>query len=131
MDEQREAVADGAVKSEQQRKREYQLGDAQGIRCRHRQRHSVKAACYACGRVWENQLLDAPLQQKNREKEPQDEKARLECVCRFPATSDVSLLKPAVRAAFRLTSTDRKLHRSAYSVGNAVGQNYLEPIDRG
>src|SRR5260370_38014719 len=74
MDEQREAVTDSAVKSEQQRNREYQLGNAQGIRCRCRQSHSVKAACYARGRVRENQLLDAPLQQKNREKEPQDEK---------------------------------------------------------
>src|SRR6266511_3102731 len=74
MNEQREAIADRAVESEQQSKREYQLGNAQGIRCRHRQRHAVKAERDARGRVRENQLLDAPLQQKNCEKEPQDEK---------------------------------------------------------
>src|SRR5262245_66025174 len=74
MNEQREAVADGPIKSEQQREGHDQLGDAQGVRCRRRQRHSVKATGDARGRVRKNELLDAPLQEKDGEKEPQDEK---------------------------------------------------------
>src|SRR5437899_5345248 len=73
MDEQRESVADGAVKSEQQRNRERELGNAQGVGCRRRQCQSVKAACDARRRIRKNQFLDAPLQQKDREKKPQDQ----------------------------------------------------------
>src|SRR5712691_5499241 len=108
MNEQREAVADRAIKPEQQREREDKLGNAQGIRCLHRERYTVKAARDALGGVRENELLDAPLQQKNGEEETQDETARLECVCRFPATSDLSLIKVPVRAV--PASTDRRPH---------------------
>src|SRR5262245_13011407 len=74
MNEQREAVADRPIKSEQQRKGHDQLGAAQSVRCLDRQRHSVKTTGDAHGRIRKYQLLDAPLQQKNGEKGSQDEK---------------------------------------------------------
>src|SRR5260221_9251283 len=74
MNEQREAITDRAIKSEQQRKRKDQFGSAQGVRRRHCQRHPVKVAGDTSRRIRKNQLFDAPLQQKNAEKEPQDEK---------------------------------------------------------
>src|SRR5215467_10837098 len=73
MNEQREAVADRPMESEQQRKRHDQLGNAQSVRSRHRQRHSVKVTGDARGSTRKNELLDAPQQQKSAEKEPQDE----------------------------------------------------------
>src|SRR5215475_14823175 len=73
MNEQREAVADRPIESEQQRKRHDQLGDAQSVRSLRRQRHSVKVTGDARGSIRENELLDAPLQQKSAEEEPQDE----------------------------------------------------------
>src|SRR5262249_19513550 len=74
VNQQRKAIADRAIEPEQQREGEYQLGNAQGIRCRHRQRYSVKVAGDALRRFREDELLDTPLQQKNRQREPQDEK---------------------------------------------------------
>jgi hypothetical protein len=50
------------------------IGRAGGSARQGGQRHSVKAIRNARGRVWKNELLNAPLQQKNGEKEPQDEK---------------------------------------------------------
>src|SRR5262249_34897327 len=73
MNEQREAVADRPMESDQQRKRHDQLSNTQGIRSLRRQRHSVKVTGDARGGIRENELLDAPLQQKSAEKEPQDE----------------------------------------------------------
>src|SRR5262249_53942044 len=73
MNEQREAVADRPIESEQQRKRHNQLADAQSVRSPHRQRHSVKITGDARGSIREDQLLDAPLQEKRTEKEPKDE----------------------------------------------------------
>src|SRR5262245_5555673 len=73
VNEQREAVADRPIESEQQRKRHDQLGDAQSVRSLHLQRHAVKVAGDALGSARKNEFLDAPLQQKSSEKEPQDE----------------------------------------------------------
>src|SRR6516225_9975618 len=74
MNEQREAVADRPIESDQQRKRHDQFSNTQSVRSRHRQRHSVKATGDARGSIREYELLDAPLQQKRAEKESQDEK---------------------------------------------------------
>src|SRR6516162_7733687 len=73
MNEQREAVADRPIESDQQCKRHDQFSNTQSVRSPHRQRHSVKVTGDARGRIWEYQLLDAPLQKKSAEKEPQDE----------------------------------------------------------
>src|SRR5215467_5859855 len=73
MNEQREAVADRPIESEQQRKRHNQLADAQSVRSLHRQRHPVKVTSDARGSARKNELLDAPLQQKRAEKESQNE----------------------------------------------------------
>src|SRR5258708_36649626 len=83
MNEEREAVADRAIKSDQQRKRKYQLGSAQGVRCRHCECHPVKVAGDARRRIRKNQFLAAPLQQKDGENVPQDETPGVDAVAGF------------------------------------------------
>src|SRR5262249_49573774 len=108
MNEQREAIADGPIKSEQQRKGYDQLGNAQGIRCRYCQRHSVKVTGDARGRIGENELLDAPLQQKNGEKEPQDEKRGGNAFVDLRRHLMSPLVMRFVRALHPLSSTDTR-----------------------
>src|SRR5215471_16626501 len=83
MNEQREAVADRPIESEQQRKRHNQLADAQSVRSLHRQRHPVKVTGDARGSARKNELLDAPLQQKRAEKESQNEERGWNAVVEF------------------------------------------------
>jgi len=103
VNEQGKTVADCAIKSEQQRQREDELGDAQDVRARRRKRHSVKITgmlAAALGRISFSMLHAA---EKSRETRAGPE-ARVECVCRVPATFVISL---AEKEKIRLTTPTR------------------------
>src|SRR5262249_34653482 len=129
VNEQREAVAQRPIKSDQERKRQYELGNAQDVRCRYWEHHSVKVTGDTRGRVRENELLDTPLQQKNAEKESQEKKRGGNASIDFRRHLASPWSSSPPKRHFGLLQPVRNCTIGAHHVRYAVGQDQFQPVD--